>query len=120
MEAATAQELERLEKLLLDPAVRRDRARVRALLTEDFFEFGSSGRVWTLETTLGLLETENYTPPAVEEFVCRELSDGVVLASYRAVRVGQNGKRAETLRCSIWTRESGAWQMCFHQGTKVP
>lgn len=119
MDEATAQELERLEKLLLDPAVRRERARVAALLTEGFFEFGSSGRVWTREATLDLLTTESYSPPEVEEFGCRELSEGVVLATYRAVRVGTDGNRAVTLRCSLWTRASGAWQMCFHQGTKV-
>lgn len=119
MDAATMEELERLEKLLLDPATRRDRTRVASLLTEDFFEFGASGRVWTRETTLELLATENYTPPEVEDFACRELCNGVVLATYRAVRVTRDGKRAETLRCSIWARETGAWQMCFHQGTKV-
>ena len=120
MDTATAQQLERLEKMLLDPEVRRDRARVAALLTDDFFEFGASGRVWTREATLELLAAENYMPPEVEEFACRELCVGVVLATYRAVRAAEDGKRAETLRCSIWTRASGAWQMCFHQGTKVP
>ena len=54
----TQAELERLELLLMDPAMRRDRERVGALLTSDFVEFGSSGRVWTREATLELLATE--------------------------------------------------------------
>ena len=74
---------ERLELLLMDPAVRRDRERVAALLNEDFMEFGSSGRVWTREETLELLATETYTPPDVEDFGVRLLGRRVVLVTYR-------------------------------------
>ncbi len=86
MDEATRAELERLELLLMDPAVRRDRERVAGLLAEDFVEFGSSGRVWTREATLELLATETYTPPAVEAFACRMISEDVALVTYRAVR----------------------------------
>ena len=48
------------ELALLDPIVRCDRARVAALLAEDFEEFGSSGRIWSREAILSLLETEDY------------------------------------------------------------
>ena len=41
----TATHLRRLEESLLNPAVRRDGERLRAMLTEDFLEFGSSGKV---------------------------------------------------------------------------
>jgi hypothetical protein len=34
------------EVALLDPAVRRDPRRVRALLHPDFTEYGTSGRIW--------------------------------------------------------------------------
>jgi hypothetical protein len=113
-------ELERLELLLMDPAVRRDRERVAALLTEDFVEFGSSGRVWTRETTLEMLATETYSPPAVVSFACRVLGRDVVLVTYRAVRTTQaTDERTVTLRSSIWTREFGSWQICFHQGTRT-
>ena len=71
----------------MDPAVRRDRERVAALLAEDFVEFGSSGRVWTRESILELLATETYTPPAVEDFACRMLGEDVALVTYRAVRI---------------------------------
>jgi hypothetical protein len=119
VDTATAAELERLERLLLDPAVRRDPQQVSALLTEDFFEFGASGRIWTREAALELLAKENYSPPAVADFACHVLAEGVVLATYRAVRVGADRVRQVTLRSSIWIRESGSWRMRFHQGTRA-
>jgi hypothetical protein len=120
LDDATKEELERLELLLMDPAVRRDRERVAALLTEDFLEFGSSGRVWTRETTLELLATETYSPAVVGSFACRVLGGDVALVTYRAVRTtAATGERMVTLRSSIWTRESGSWKMCFHQGTRA-
>lgn len=117
---ATKRELERLELLLMDPAVRRDPDRVAQLLAEDFQEFGSSGRVWTRETTLDLLKAETYSPPVVEGFVCRILGKDVALVTYRAVRSNEvTGERSVTLRSSIWARESGDWRMRFHQGTRA-
>ncbi|MGA8743636.1 MAG: DUF4440 domain-containing protein [Terracidiphilus sp.] len=120
MEEATRAELERLELLLMDPAVRRDRQRVAALLAGDFMEFGSSGRVWTREAILELLATETYTPPGVGAFACRMMSDDVVLVTYHAARTdAATGERTVTLRSSIWTRVNGNWQMRFHQGTRA-
>jgi hypothetical protein len=120
VDLATTAQLERLERLLMDPAVRRDRARVAELLAEEFTEFGASGRVWTREAILDLLATEEYTPPVVEKFSCRELAEDVALATYRAVRTdAATGARAVTLRSSVWVRQSGAWRMVFHQGTRA-
>lgn len=115
---ATFAELRRLELLLMDPAVRRDREHVSSLLTDDFVEFGSSGRVWTRDSILELLATETYEVPAVEDLACRLLGEDIALATYRSVRMKTTGERAVTLRSSLWKRESGSWKMCFHQGTK--
>jgi hypothetical protein len=118
MSKTTAVELQRLELMLLDPGVRRDRKRVEELLAEDFLEFGSSGRVWTREATLELLATETYIQPGVEDFACRMLSDDVALLTYRSVRrKADGGVQAEALRSSVWIRTHGKWKMRFHQGT---
>ena len=117
LDETTKAELEPLELMLMDPVVRRDRERVSALLAEDFLEFGSSGRVWTREATLELLATETYISPSIEDFACRVLGKDVALVTYRAVRTNMAGERTVTLRSSIWVRESGNWQMQFHQGT---
>ncbi len=109
------------EEALLDPAVRHDRKRVTALLAEDFCEFGSSGRVWKRGETLELLATEDYRPPAMEDFRCDLIGEGVALVTYRTVRTNaETGARSAALRCSLWTRKSGEWRIRFHQGTKAP
>ncbi len=117
-----ARQLQLLEETLLDPAVRRDPARVGALLAEDFVEFGSSGRIWSRAAILELLKhEEGYAEaPLVREFTCRPLALGVVLATYRAVRLDDGGGQSrETLRSSIWSNGSSGWKMRFHQGTRT-
>jgi hypothetical protein len=107
------------EAALLDPAVRRDRERVAALLAEDFQEFGSSGRVWSREEILELLATEDYRPPAMEDFKCDLIGEGVALVTYRTVRMdAESGLRSAALRSSLWAKNSGTWRVRFHQGTK--
>jgi glyoxylase I family protein len=112
--------LRRREEALLNPAVRRDRAQVEILLDEDFLEFGSSGRVWTRDQIFELLAIETYTPAHIEDFACTLLAPNVALITYRAVRTdGGSGIRSSSLRSSIWTNQSGAWRLRFHQGTRT-
>ena len=119
---AIANELFKLEKALLDPMVRHNHQRMSALLAEDFIEFGSSGRVWTRETTLEHLAAEDsaYIRPEIEKFSCRMLANGVALVTYRALKQrAEEESREVSLRCSIWTKNSGNWRMRFHQGTRA-
>lgn len=115
----TKAELERLELLLMDPAVRRDPERVGALLTSDFVEFGSSGQVWTRDAILELLATEAFPLTQAEDFAFRLLGPHVVLVTYRTLRKDAAGQQTVTLRSSIWTREPRNWRICFHQGTRA-
>jgi hypothetical protein len=109
------------EEALLDPEVRRDRTRVAALLAEDFLEFGKSGNVWSREAIIASMASGSYDPPAMEDFKCDFIAEGVALVTYKTVRVdAEPGVRAVALRSSIWIQESGEWRMRFHQGTKVP
>jgi hypothetical protein len=112
--------LKALEETLLDPAVRRDRARVAALLAEDFEEFGSSGRAWTREQVLELLASEEYAPPAMEDFKCDLIAENVALVTYRSVKTDAvSGVRASALRSSVWVKDAKGWRVRFHQGTKA-
>lgn len=119
--AAVAAHLRELEQSLLDPAVRRNRARLLALLADDFLEFGSSGRVWTRKTIIDLLAKETaFVPPEIEDFDCALLAPELALATYRTVRTEEeDGERLISLRSSIWTRATGEWKMRFHQGTRT-
>jgi hypothetical protein len=110
--------LRRCEELLLDPAVRRDRAQIAALLTEDFEEIGASGRVWTRGQILDLLETETYQAPVMEDFVWHRIAEGVVLVTYRTMRSDpRTGEQTIALRSSLWTEQGSVWRVRFHQGT---
>jgi hypothetical protein len=109
-----------METALLDPAVRRDRGQVAALLAEDFVEFGSSGKVWTRDQILDLLATENYQPPMVEDLQCHLLAEDVALVTYRTVGIdAKTGQSACVLRSSLWTRVTAEWRVRFHQGTRA-
>ena len=109
-----------LEQMLLNPAVRRDRAQVSALLTDDFVEFGASGRVWTRDEIIAMLanQGEAWSPPAMEDFHCRLIGGRAALVTYRTLGLDPaTGRRTVSLRSSLWTKESGTWKMLFHQGT---
>jgi uncharacterized protein (TIGR02246 family) len=119
-ESEIAELLLRHEQSLLDPSLRRDRNRVLELLAEDFVEFGASGRVWTRDQIVELLETEDLQPPALDAFECRILAPTVALVTYRTVRTdAQTGTRTVALRNSVWVEHDGKWRMRFHQGTPV-
>jgi len=105
-----------LEVRLMGPEFRRDREKVSSLLHEDFREFGSSGRAWSREAILDLLQSEPlYLPPDIVEFRVTRLEEATALVTYRAVRAS-----GSTLRSSLWVQDEGGWRMLFHQGTKVP
>jgi ribonuclease HI len=106
------------ELALLDPAVRRDRRRLMALLDDDFEEFGASGRVWTHDEIVDGLATGQFEPPEIEDFRCRVLAPGVALVTYRTVRTTTlTAARSAANRSSIWTEVEGGWRIRFHQGT---
>ena len=112
--------VEQLELSLLSSAVRRDAARSGALLARGFREFGSSGRSFSREQTLDLLQQEEERePPSVIDFAARLVETNSVLVTYRAVRVSADGSETATNRSSLWVHEEGAWRILFHQGTPV-
>ncbi len=118
--AETVAALRSLEQALLDPAIRRDRAQVGALLADDFIEFGSSGRVWNRQQIIELLSLEAPRKIVIRKFECRKIAEGVVLATYRAEeRKPEIGPLTSSLRSSLWVNEDGKWLMQFHQGTPI-
>ena len=117
---AVCAHLRTCEEALLNAAVRRDHARVAALLAKDFLEFGSSGRVWPREEILELLANETYQPATMEDFRCAWIAEGVALVTYLTVRIDpESGQTFAALRSSLWIKESGEWKIRFHQGTKI-
>lgn len=114
-----------LEQKLHRPEVRRSPDAVRALLADEFIEFGSSGRVYDKTSIVEALAEESNAEaalvPEVHHFTVQSIAPDVVLVTYRSSRCGTDGMAERTtLRSSIWKQIDGRWQMLFHQGTVVP
>ena len=105
-------EVIRLERVLLDPVVRADAERTRALLHPDFVEFGASGRQWD-RSSISAVTSGIEEPISAAEFRAARLGPDAILLTYRS---DASGRRA--LRSSIWVRvAAGEWLLRFHQGT---
>ena len=119
-EPLIADRIRECEEALLDPVVRREPARVSALLAPNFLEIGASGQTWNREQIVDLLATEEFNQPTMDDFECSLITDGVVLATYKTIRIDpMTGARAVSLRSSLWIKDSGAWLLRFHQGTRA-
>lgn len=104
-----------LEELLLSTGVRTSPDELSRLLADDFFEFGSSGRVWHKRDLMGK-QGAGEVRMTLSEFELYPLSGEAVLATCRIMNEVTGG---ETLRSSIWKFRDERWQMFFHQGTPV-
>lgn len=110
------QEIESFEKELVNPKTRKDPRRISELLSDDFLEFGSSGKVIRKCDVLfsaGKPETITYQ---LDGFDFKMLGERHVLVTYRSVTSSQE----IALRSSIWAKEHGRWKMLHHQSTVVP
>lgn len=107
-----------LEKQLHSSEVRSDPSRIASLLSPDFYEFGSSGKVWTREAILKNLPAEDgKTKIESRDYKASSLSEDVILVTYISVRVTEGMDSQEFLRSSIWRNHSDNWKMEFYQGT---
>ncbi|WP_017607735.1 nuclear transport factor 2 family protein [Nocardiopsis xinjiangensis] len=103
---------------LLDPHLRADPARARALLEEDFTEYGSSGTVYDREAILDLLARENSGGavrhrPHVHGLTGHELAPGLVQLTFTT-----SSAEHRSLRSSLWRQGTdGIWRCLFHQTT---
>jgi len=114
------QHLFSLESRLLDSALRRDPSAVASLLSDDFVEFGSSGRTYTKASVVAELSNEAPAQRGISSFKLYRLAEGVALVTYVALSGGgPGGAPREALRSSIWKREGTEWKMAFHQGTMI-
>ncbi|HEY9879090.1 MAG TPA: DUF4440 domain-containing protein [Leptolyngbyaceae cyanobacterium] len=111
--------LRELECELHQPECRSNRERLAELLAPDFREFGRSGASYTRDDTLTMLPLETEAPQThAQDFAVHELTDSIVLLTYRSAYVSPSGELfRHTNRSSIWRLGSTGWQMVFHQGT---
>jgi ribonuclease HI len=108
------------ERQLLDPAVRGDRARLEDLYHPDFVEFGSSGRVWTYDSSIAALLADP-EPGIGAGFFAQNFSAHTIDANTIQVRFETGNPGRLVRRAGLWVRmPSGEWRIRFHQGTVVP
>ncbi|MCX7546240.1 nuclear transport factor 2 family protein [Marinicella gelatinilytica] len=97
-----------------------DQEKVRALLHDDFIEFGRSGQVYDkTDVVESCIDKGNFPQIHSENFQFKHLSDTVVLVTYVSYQQNQdNAKSHVTLRTSVWQFAHNTWQLVFHQGTE--
>ena len=100
-------------------SVRRSPARLDELLTEDFVEFGSSGRIFDKQSIIEAMQSS----PAEENHEisnCRivsQLEDAVLLTYTCEVTSAAGETVRRSNRNSLWVRVDTRWKLRFHQGT---
>lgn len=107
-----------LEKKLLKPEIRKSSEELEKLLANDFIEFGSSGKTYNKEEVIESLanEDDSFTFE-IDDFKTYQLSENIILATYRLLK--KDKETINSLRSSIWKKETSEWKMIFHQGTKI-
>ena len=119
-DSVLTEELRRLEVAMTQPDIRRSREAMLGFLSEEFVEFGGSGRVFHRESILELLAAQPPVEIGIEGFEARWLAPGLALATYRAGYADpSSGVFVRSLRSSIWRRDDDRWRIVFHQGTTL-
>jgi hypothetical protein len=113
---ALASHLRALETSLLQPDVRKSKQLV-ALLAEEFIEFGTSGRVYTKEDLVAVLQAESPSTQTTGNIKVELLAPTVALLTYFIRH--EATPAAYTLRSSVWQKRVEEWQMVFHQSTRT-
>ncbi|MBG9811310.1 hypothetical protein ABD68_06765 [Bacillus endophyticus] len=114
-EIALKEHLYVLEEKLLQSDVRKSVIELEELLAHDFVEFGSSGRVFNKEITIGRLPNEETVDEmTITDFEIKLLASHIVLTTFRLLK---HASMEYSLRSSIWKLTGEHWQMIFHQGT---
>ena len=106
-----------LEVSLWKPETRFDRDYMDNLLTEDFFEFGRSGRTYRRDEVLSAPMQEIDIDLPLREFQIHPVAPDVVLITY--VSEVQYEQLEVGNRSSLWVKRDDGWKLRFHQGTAV-
>jgi hypothetical protein len=111
-------ELSRREPIFHRPEHGTTRADFERMTEPTFWEVGASGRRYSREYVLDVLE-ERYTNPTEDlwetsDFHCQEIATDNYLLTYTL----RQGARI-TRRSTIWRRTDEGWKIVYHQGTIV-
>jgi hypothetical protein len=112
------EQLSQREPIFHRPEFGTTRAEFERMMEADFWEVGASGRRYSRQYVLDVLDARRHSPYEntweTSDFHCRELAADIYLLTYTLLQ----GER-RTRRSTIWSRVSGDWKIVFHQGTEV-
>jgi hypothetical protein len=123
--AASAKPIAVLDELMQrEPVFHRleqgsTRADVERMTDPDFFEVGASGRRYSRDFVLDVLE-KRFADPGEDVWECSdsrclELAPDTYLVTYTLLQQ----KQRKTRRATIWRRSAQGWKVIYHQGTVV-
>lgn len=102
-----------LELSLLSQNTRLSAETLNNLISDDFIEFGVSGKIHNKQDVINDLPNETPRTFSVENLEIKLLSDDIAMSIYHIHESNQS-----SLRSSLWKKNSYMWQLFFHQGTK--
>ena len=114
----TLRELMQLEQVFQHPVLGTARKGFEKMMDDDFWETGASGRRYSREYVLDVLEKRvadrNREEWQTKDFHCLEIARDNYLLTYTIIE-----KERVTRRASIWRRADAGWKIVYHQGTIV-
>ncbi len=116
MNTKTKEHIQDLEEKLWISEFRFNRHWIEQILTEDFFEFGRSGRIHSRLDCINTPEQELKVELPLRNFHSEFLASNVILTTYIS-KVRENNDIVSSNRSSIWLHTDNGWQLKFHQGT---
>ena len=112
-------ELLNLEPLFHHQELGTSKEIFESMITDDYWEVGASGKVYTKEFIIKTL-VERYSKPYFEEieiknFYCQEIENDSFFVTYELIQ----NKTRYTRRLTIWKKIEGSWKALYHQGTII-
>jgi len=112
------EELRRREPVFHRSEIGTTRADFERMTDDAFWEIGASGRRYSREYVLAVLDERRRNPAEdkweVRDFHCAEIAADNYLVTYTLRQ-----EERLTRRASIWRRTAAGWKIVFHQGTIV-
>jgi hypothetical protein len=108
--------LTRLEEGMWREVTRFDRTFQEQQFATDFFEFGRSGRVYTLDQIIQLDSQPIHAVLPLPNLAICLLDQNTAQVTYNS-QVEYESVVEHARRSSIWSRTESGWVIRFHQGT---
>ena len=109
------QKLHELEESLWKSETRFNEEYMRTIMAKDFFEFGRSGKIYSIDESLTASYQEIGAKLPLKDFAIHEIDEKVVLITY--ISEVQYDEIEIGNRSSLWLKNEDGWKLKFHQGT---